>query len=64
MEKALKCVSVYCDPALHAWIKELAEAEGRSMSQWIARRLDAARVKSQTTAVKTGVGAATLRVGE
>jgi len=48
MDKTLKCVSVYCDPVLHAWIKELAEAEGRSMSQWVARRLDAARVKLQT----------------
>jgi hypothetical protein len=64
MDKTAKCISVYCDEVLYLWIRDLAAAEGRSMSQWIARRLDAARVKSQTPAAKTGVGAATLRVGE
>jgi hypothetical protein len=48
--RAVKKITVYCDDALYNWVSQWAVNDGRTMSQWVARKLDAARKRSEVPA--------------
>jgi len=51
-----KTISIQVDLALHEFVKSQAEAEGRSMSNWIKRLIEFKRDMSPTRPVPTDYG--------
>jgi hypothetical protein len=45
--RAVKKITVYCDDALYAWVSQWALQDGRTMSQWVARKLESAKKRSE-----------------
>jgi thiaminase len=46
MQPKLRPITVYCSDELYAWIEHYASQDSRTMSSWIRRKLDQARVKT------------------
>ena len=46
MQTKSRPVTIYCSDELYAWIQRYAAQDSRSMSNWIARKLEQARAKT------------------
>ena len=56
--RAVKKITVYCDAPLYDWVAQWATQDGRTMSQWVARKLDAARKRAETAVPRAAEGPA------